>query len=104
MSTTDEKPTLLLYNALSFPPFRSVKLRTRRAVCIACGENPLPLDTFDYVQFCGGLRPNWSERGVVEGTPGTRVRASVCPFSPPFAKGSIDTLAATGTEDSDGCG
>ncbi|OCB84921.1 hypothetical protein A7U60_g8143 [Sanghuangporus baumii] len=32
------KPSLLIYSALAFPPFRSVKLRSRRKNCPACGE------------------------------------------------------------------
>jgi hypothetical protein len=37
----DQRPTMTIYNALSFPPFRSIKLRPRREACIACGASSL---------------------------------------------------------------
>ena len=34
----DGKPNLLLYSALTVPPFRSIKLRARSKACAACGD------------------------------------------------------------------
>ncbi|CAK7565593.1 MAG: hypothetical protein SEPTF4163_003513 [Sporothrix epigloea] len=56
-------PTLLLFSASGGPSFRTVRLRGRRADCIACGDNaPLKSRTLqdaglpDYVQFCAGSK------------------------------------------------
>ncbi|KAL5526864.1 hypothetical protein ACEPAF_8591 [Sanghuangporus sanghuang] len=73
----DHKPSLLIYSALAFPPFRSVKLRSRRKNCPACGEEGErigKISELDYVAFCGGPRPDWVERGLV--TDGSRRRIS----------------------------
>lgn len=58
-------PTLLLFSGstIGAPTFRSVRMRSRRRDCFACGEGSdarLTLDTLrsgslDYVAFCGGL-------------------------------------------------
>lgn len=58
-------PTLLLFSgaAVGQPSFRSVRMRTRRRDCFACGEGGgarLSLETLrsgslDYVAFCGGM-------------------------------------------------
>ncbi|KAL5503872.1 hypothetical protein ACEPAH_7943 [Sanghuangporus vaninii] len=64
----DHKPSLLIYSALAFPPFRSVRLRSRRKNCPACGEEGErigKISELDYVAFCGGPRPDWVERGLV---------------------------------------
>ncbi|KAG1726266.1 uncharacterized protein EDB91DRAFT_1254408 [Suillus paluster] len=61
----DGKASLLLFNALSIPPFRTVKLRSRKLTCAACGIEGQKIGTVeetDYVAFCGGARPNWLER------------------------------------------
>ncbi|KAJ3466058.1 hypothetical protein MRS44_006716 [Fusarium solani] len=55
-------PMLLLFSALSDTPFRSVRMRSRRKTCFACGdENALTLNelktSMDYVQFCGVMKP-----------------------------------------------
>ncbi|KAH6913236.1 molybdenum cofactor synthesis 3 [Coprinopsis sp. MPI-PUGE-AT-0042] len=67
----DTKPSMLIYNALSSPPFRSIKLRSRRETCPACGpskdQSSTTIQETDYVQFCGGSRPNWEERGLQPG-------------------------------------
>ncbi|KAH8117730.1 hypothetical protein DFH11DRAFT_1807791 [Phellopilus nigrolimitatus] len=63
----DTKPTLLIYSALAFPPFRSIKLRTRRKTCPACGDEGERLGAIselDYISFCGGPRPDWVQRGL----------------------------------------
>ncbi|GLB37937.1 putative plays a central role in 2-thiolation of mcm(5)S(2)U at tRNA wobble positions of cytosolic tRNA(Lys), tRNA(Glu) and tRNA(Gln) [Lyophyllum shimeji] len=73
----DKKPTLLLFSALGSPPFRSIKLRSRKPTCPACGTAEQRLGTIqhiDYVQFCGGPRPDWEQRGLVKGE--ARARAS----------------------------
>ncbi|KAI0667802.1 hypothetical protein C8Q78DRAFT_1081688 [Trametes maxima] len=74
----DGRPSLLMYTALSVPPFRSIKLRSRRATCPACGvegERIGAIQDTDYVAFCGGERPDWVSRGLAEGSSGDRVRA-----------------------------
>ncbi|KAH9028520.1 hypothetical protein EDB84DRAFT_1588903 [Lactarius hengduanensis] len=63
----DGQPSLLVYSALGTPPFRSVKLRKRRATCPACGTEGQKVGTIediDYVQFCGGDRPDWETLGL----------------------------------------
>ncbi|KAH7912310.1 hypothetical protein BJ138DRAFT_803296 [Hygrophoropsis aurantiaca] len=73
----DGKPTLLLYSALTVPFFRSVKLRSKKPSCIACGGDGVKNGTIeetDYVAFCGGVRPNWEQKGLSSGSPGARIR------------------------------
>ena len=73
----DWKPSLLIYSALAFPPFRSIKLRPRRKTCPACGDEGERLgeiSTTDYVAFCGGPKPDWIERGLVVDGEGARKR------------------------------
>ncbi|KAF7338605.1 Adenylyltransferase and sulfurtransferase UBA4 [Mycena venus] len=55
----DKKPSLLLFSALGSPPFRSIKLRSRKATY--------------YVQFCGGATPDWETLGLNPGDPADRV-------------------------------
>ncbi|KAI0972787.1 adenylyltransferase [Xylaria arbuscula] len=56
-------PSLLLFSANSSPPFRSIRMRGRRANCFACSaESTLTLKqlkagSLDYVQFCGVTAP-----------------------------------------------
>ncbi|KAF8170113.1 hypothetical protein BJ912DRAFT_998242 [Pholiota molesta] len=72
----DPNPTLLLFSALGTPPFRTIKLRTRKANCPACSSPTgqlASLTSTDYVQFCGGPAPNWVEQGLVPGVAGHRV-------------------------------
>ncbi|KAI0077262.1 hypothetical protein K474DRAFT_1684375 [Panus rudis PR-1116 ss-1] len=70
----------LIFSALSTPPFRSIKLRSRRPTCPACGTEGEKLgritDT-DYVAFCGGARPDWEARGMVVRDAQRRIRALV---------------------------
>ncbi|KAG9243129.1 molybdenum cofactor synthesis protein-like protein [Calycina marina] len=61
---TKQEPTLmLLFSANSSQPFRSVKLRSRRAGCFACSkDSQLSLESLtsgsvDYVLFCGFTSP-----------------------------------------------
>ncbi|KAM0714246.1 hypothetical protein Q7P37_010033 [Cladosporium fusiforme] len=57
------KPTLLMFSAYSHPPFRSVRLRSRRADCAACSSQAsitpqsLTSGSLDYVAFCGVSSP-----------------------------------------------
>ncbi|VDB96001.1 unnamed protein product [Peniophora sp. CBMAI 1063] len=71
------KPTMTLYSMLAPTPFRTFKLRTRRKDCAACGTDPSiskhPIHEIDYVQFCGGPRPDWLKLGI-EGAEETRVK------------------------------
>ncbi|KAF8622564.1 hypothetical protein AX15_006912 [Amanita polypyramis BW_CC] len=62
----DMKPTLVLFSALNQPLIRTVKLRARKDSCIACGGAKASklLNDIDYIQFCGGDRPNWEMRGL----------------------------------------
>ncbi|KAG1750258.1 hypothetical protein EDB19DRAFT_1825285 [Suillus lakei] len=72
----DGKASLLLFSALSVAPFRSVKLRSRKPTCAACGIEGQKIGTIeetDYVAFCGGARPNWLERGLEAGRPESRI-------------------------------
>ncbi|KAI0353810.1 hypothetical protein OH77DRAFT_1457885 [Trametes cingulata] len=74
----DGKPSLLMFSALGTPPFRSVKLRARKASCAACGDEGKRIgriESTDYVAFCGGERPDWVSRGLVEGDSETRIHA-----------------------------
>ncbi|KZT19236.1 hypothetical protein NEOLEDRAFT_1078317 [Neolentinus lepideus HHB14362 ss-1] len=74
----DGKPSLLIYSALSVPPFRSIKLRSRRSTCPACGEDGMKqgqIQDNDYVAFCGGGPPDWVKLGLVPGDKDSRVSA-----------------------------
>ncbi|CAL1715726.1 unnamed protein product [Somion occarium] len=73
------KPSLLIFSALSTPPFRSIKLRSRRPTCPACGdagERIGEISETDYVAFCGGPRPDLVSRGLESGKdPDRRIHA-----------------------------
>ncbi|OJA16471.1 hypothetical protein AZE42_06879 [Rhizopogon vesiculosus] len=72
----DGKASLLLFSALSVPPFRTIKLRSRKPTCAACGiegQKIGSIEETDYVAFCGGARPNWLERGLEAGRPESRI-------------------------------
>ena len=55
--------SMLLFSANSNPPFRNVRLRSRRSGCFACGEEAalslesLSSGSLDYVLFCGVTSP-----------------------------------------------
>ena len=57
------KPTLLMFSAYSSPPFRSVRLRSRRADCAVCSAQAtitpqsLTSGSLDYIAFCGASTP-----------------------------------------------
>jgi len=88
----DGKPAMLLFSALSFPAYRTVKMRTRRPDCIACGNKGANIDlieTTDYIASCGGVRPNFEATGLLPGSPGQRIRVQelhdlVSSNKPPF--------------------
>jgi adenylyltransferase/sulfurtransferase len=42
---------LLLYSAM-YAQFRTVKLRSRNAACVVCGDAPSITELIDYEQFC----------------------------------------------------
>ncbi|KAL9096515.1 MAG: hypothetical protein Q9165_001512 [Trypethelium subeluteriae] len=56
-------PEMLLFSANASPPFRSIRLRSRRAACAACSavasvtSESLRSGSLDYAQFCGVLDP-----------------------------------------------
>ncbi|KAI0723680.1 hypothetical protein C8Q72DRAFT_858318 [Fomitopsis betulina] len=63
----DRKPTMLMYNALVTPCFRSIKLRARHSTCPACGTaGRNTISETDYIALCGGPRPDWVGRGMVD--------------------------------------
>ncbi|KAK0193589.1 hypothetical protein F5146DRAFT_1101532 [Armillaria mellea] len=76
----DQKPSLLIFSALGIPPFRSIKLRSRKPSCPACGtqgEKMGQIRDIDYVQFCGGAAPDWESRGMLQGPSDRRIRVQV---------------------------
>lgn len=62
-ATSSAPPHLLLFSAMSDTPFRSVRLRSRRAKCAACSSaatvsaDLLTSGALDYVRFCGAVTP-----------------------------------------------
>jgi len=58
-----EPPSLLIFSAYSNPMFRTIRLRTRKANCVACSAQStisaeaLQSGSLDYVQFCGSVGP-----------------------------------------------
>lgn len=60
---TTDPPSLLLFSAYSKPPFRSIRLRSRRPKCAACSSEAtvkaesLISGSLDYIQFCGLAHP-----------------------------------------------
>ncbi|KAL1683437.1 hypothetical protein EV122DRAFT_286568 [Schizophyllum commune] len=70
-------PHMLLFSALATPPFRSIKLRNRKPDCIACSNPDAPIDvaSTDYVQLCGGPRPDWESLGMEVRDPALRIDA-----------------------------
>ncbi|EAW12915.1 HesA/MoeB/ThiF family protein [Aspergillus clavatus NRRL 1] len=61
--TSASPPSLLIFSAYSTPPFRSIKIRSRRANCAVCSaEASVTVETLktgstDYVFFCGVAGP-----------------------------------------------
>lgn len=58
-----EPPSLLIFSAYSNPMFRTIRLRARKAKCVACSAHStisaeaLQSGSLDYVQFCGSVGP-----------------------------------------------
>jgi adenylyltransferase/sulfurtransferase len=56
-------PSLLIFSALSSPPFRSVRIRSRRGDCAVCSSratitsDTIGSDAYSYQQFCGLTPP-----------------------------------------------
>jgi len=78
----DPTPSLLLFSALNTTPFRSIKLRSRKPTCPACGTTDQKIGQIrdiDYVRFCGGQRPNWVELGLTAAI--ARIPVTVRPIS-----------------------
>ncbi|TFK40097.1 hypothetical protein BDQ12DRAFT_680344 [Crucibulum laeve] len=75
----DGKPSLLLFSALGSPCFRSIKLRSRKPSCTACGskayDRSIMLGT-DYIQFCGGVHPDWEQQGLTIGDASHRINVN----------------------------
>ncbi|KAI5892350.1 uncharacterized protein SCHCODRAFT_02667816 [Schizophyllum commune H4-8] len=71
-------PHMLLFSALATPPFRSIKLRNRKPDCIACSNPHAPIDvaSTDYIQLCGGPRPDWESLGMQVRDPALRIDAN----------------------------
>lgn len=93
----DQNPSMLLFNALGSPPFRSIKLREKKATCSACsnsGDNLVSIANTDYVHFCGGPIPDWVNEGRVPGDTGHRVQAQVAVF---FAFSTMINKDSTGS-------
>lgn len=74
----DQKPSLLLFSALGSPPFRCIKLRQRKPTCNACSNASnlfASISNTDYVQFCGGMSPDWVIQGMAAGISRHRISA-----------------------------
>jgi len=66
----NSRPSLLVFSALSTPPFRTVRIRGKRVDCAACGSEVHrrgKIEETDYVSFCGGNLPDWEQTGLVAG-------------------------------------
>lgn len=80
MLLLDGTPSLLIFSALTMPMFRSVKVRSKRPQCPACGEEGIKIGKIeenDYVAFCGGLIPDWETLGKIPGNSEERMTATV---------------------------
>ena len=78
--SADGNASLMLFSALSMPPFRTIKLRAKKPTCPACGVDGHRLGVIqetDYIAFCGGPRPDWQARGLMPGKSGERISAQV---------------------------
>lgn len=76
----DQEPRLLTFSALKPVPFESIKVRSSKPLCPACGTEGGGIGEIqktDYVQLCGGPTPDWEQRGLVEGALGLRTNAKV---------------------------
>ncbi|TFK70371.1 hypothetical protein BDN72DRAFT_766562 [Pluteus cervinus] len=72
----EKEPSMLIFSALGSPPFRSIKLGSKKPTCPACGKEGKKIGEiheFDYVQFCGGPAPDWETQGLTDSEPGFRI-------------------------------
>lgn len=59
----EDRPSLLLFSAYSNPPFRTIRLRSRKSNCATCSAHAtvtpeaLASGSLDYAQFCGAISP-----------------------------------------------
>lgn len=79
LSNADPSPRMLIYSALSPSPFRSIKLRSRKPDCRACGvgRKQQLIDQEDYLEMCGFYPPDWESLGLVKGEAGHRITSKV---------------------------
>lgn len=75
LAPADAHPHMLLFSALALPPFRSIKLRNRKPDCIAHAATSLDIANTDYIQLCGGPRPDWESLGTQVRDPTHRIPA-----------------------------
>ena len=68
---------MLIFSAVGFPLFRTIKLRPRQATCPSCSNPSQNLKSTDYVQFCGGPTPDWVAQGTAAGYVGHRIQPRV---------------------------
>src|ERR1700744_4893926 len=76
----DSPPSLLIYSALAAPPFRTIRIRSKKRDCIACGDNASRgalIDQSDYLELCGSSTPDYEANGIAAGEPGYRIEAKV---------------------------
>ncbi|OCL11900.1 molybdopterin biosynthesis protein moeB [Glonium stellatum] len=95
-----EPPSLLLFSAYSNPPFRSIRLRSRKSKCASCSaqaivtREALTSGSLDYVQFCGIVSPvealSVSERISVDNY--ARIRTGTNPITGTEARSDSHTL------------
>lgn len=63
LSSKNEAFSMLIFSAMSSPPFRSLRMRGKRKNCVSCSSEPvitrnsLLSGSLDYVQFCGLAEP-----------------------------------------------
>ena len=67
---------MLIFSAIGFPLFRTIKLRPRQKTC-PCSNPGQNLKFTDYIQFCGGPTPDWVAQGTAAGYLGQRIQPRV---------------------------
>ncbi|GJJ08667.1 hypothetical protein Clacol_002886 [Clathrus columnatus] len=95
----DKNSTLLIFSALSFPPFRNAKLRKKRPNCPGCGQDRLKtakIEETDYVAFCGGPAFDYEGMGLEQGLPGHRIRGKELKRIAESEKKQAQILSTTG--------
>ena len=99
-SNPQEPPSMLLFSAYSNPPFRSIRLRSRKPKCASCSaqavvtREALTSGSLDYVQFCGAASPvdalSTSERISADNY--ARIRTGANPITGTEARGDNHVL------------